>query len=478
MPPLPGFCGGSYSAQSSLVDGERSINLYPETSQAQAALSKVAMYPTPGLQTFATLGQGPVRGIWGQTGRCIAVGGMHLYDVLSTGTATDLGTMAFDNSIASMVTNGSGGNQLLVISGRTGYVLNLTTNVLTNVVSGVDICGMLDGYFIALDAVTSTMKVSNLLNGLVWDPTQIAQRSTASDPWKSMLVVGRNIWMFGELTSELWYDKGSTFPFAPFPGALIQYGIAGTFCAAQMGDSVVWLAQNSTGQRTVVQAQGISTTKISTYAIDYLLNSLPSVSDAEAYTYQELGHQFFVLNIPSANVTVVYDSTEDKWHERGDWNAAFNRFDVDRPRVHAAIFDRHLVGDRTTANIYSMSTAYATNADGNGIRRVRRTPGLQGEQTPFRSDALRLFLEPGLASQSGQGSNPAVALRYSDTGGKTWSNELTRTAGTVGQYKRIVEWNRLGRSRYPRVYELVMTDPAPWRVLGAWLNPPRIMNGA
>lgn len=477
MVALAGFCGGSYQAQSSLVNAERSINLYPEPAEGNA-LSPLALYPTPGLDLFATLPEAPVRGLFGQSGRCVAVGGRRLYDVSRTGAITDLGTMNFDNQIATMTTNGDGGDELFVVSGDTGYVLNLTSNVLTNVVSDVSICGMLDGFFLALDVTTSTLKISDLLDGLTWDPLQVAQRSTASDPWKSLLVVGKNIWLFGEFTSELWYNAGDTFPFAPFPGALIPEGIAGTFCAAPVGSSVMWLAQNASGQRTVVKAQGVSTTKVSTFAIDSVLAAMDTVSDAEAFSYQERGHTFFVLNFPTANQTLVWDDTVSLWHERGDWDVAQAQFNVDRPRVHTAIFDQHLVGDRTSGAVYTQSTDIATDADGDGIRRLRQTAGTQNEQVPLRYDALRVFLEPGLGLQSGQGSDPTVTLRYSDDAGKTWSNSLQRSAGTVGQYRHIVEWNRLGQSRYPRVWEVTMSDPIPWRLLGGWLNPPRVSNVA
>ena len=163
MTALVGFCGPSYTAQSPLADAERSVNLYPEPQESQTALSPMALYLTPGLRTFATLPQGPVRGVFGQSARCLAVGGMNLYDVSSAGTVTNRGAMAFDSTIATMITNGDGGDQLFVISGSTGYILNLTTNVLTNVVSNVTIGGMLDGFFLALDVTTSTLKLSNLL---------------------------------------------------------------------------------------------------------------------------------------------------------------------------------------------------------------------------------------------------------------------------------------------------------------------------
>lgn len=476
MAVLKGFTGGSYTSQSMLANAERSVNFYTETVESPYGLTKVANYPTPGLTLFSTLPQTPVRGIFGQSDRCLAVGGNTLYDVPNVvgGTPTSRGTIAVNSSLATMTTNGDGGDELFVVSGGTGYILDLVSHVLTSVVSNVTMGAMLDGYFLALDVNTSTLKISDLLNGLTWDPLQVAQRSTASDPWKSLLVVGKNIWLFGEFTSELWYDSGDTFPFAPFPGALIQQGIGATYSAAQVGSNVIWLAQNAQGARTIVKAQGISTTKISTYAIDTLLDACARVDDAECYVYQKLGHTFYALNLPSANLSLVWDNTESQWHERGDWNIADNRYDVDRPRVHTAIYNRHLVGDRSSGAIYTMSEAVSTNADGVGIRRLRRTAGLQNEQATQLFHALRLFFEPGLGLTSGQGSDPVVMLRYSDDGGKTWSHELTRSVGAMGKYRHIAEFNRLGSSRYPRVWEVVFSDPIPLRLLGAWLNPTRV----
>ena len=471
---LPAFVGPSYTSTSPLADGERTVNFYPESIEAPGATTKMALYPTPGLTAFTTLPLSPVRGIFGQQGECYAVGGPGLYAVTSTGGVTALGTVAIDANQATLTTNGDGGRQLFVTSGGTGYVLDLDTLVLTAVVSSVTMGAMLDGYFLALDAATSTLKRSDLFDGLTWDPLQVAQRSTASDPWRSLIVVGRNIWLLGEFTSELWYNSGDTFPFAPFPGALVQTGIAAAFSAQQIGTSVIWLAQSRDGARTVVKAEGITAKKVSTYAVDRALAAYDDVSDADAFIYEERGHTFYVLNFPSANATWVYDDTEGQWHERGDWDIPLSRYDVDRPGCHAYIFDRHLVGDRETGAIYTQSVDTSTNADGVGLRRLRRTPGIQSEQTPQTFHALRLFVEPGVGLSTGQGSDPLVSLRYSDDGGMNFGNEIFRSVGAIGKYKNIVEWNRLGQSRYPRVWEVVMTDPVPWRILGAWVNPSRM----
>jgi len=62
-------------------------------------------------------------------------------------------------------------------------------------------------------------------------------------------------------------------------------------------------------------------------------------------------------------------------------------------------------------------------------------------------------------------------LKYSDDGGRTFSNELWRTIGKLGEYRTRVKWNRLGRSR-DRVYTVEVSDPVFVQYNEAYLNGP------
>ena len=64
---------------------------------------------------------------------------------------------------------------------------------------------------------------------------------------------------------------------------------------------------------------------------------------------------------------------------------------------------------------------------------------------------------------------PMISLRWSDDGAKTWSNELTRSMGKIGEYDTEMVWNRLG-SGSNRIFEIHFTDPAPFRITGAELG--------
>ena len=206
MSQWPSFAGPTFQASQSLVASpEQCMNWYVQRVQTARGVQPV-LYPTPGLTTFSTAPESPGRGIATNAGRAFAVIGPTLYEVFADGTLTSLGTVLTDGNPASMAFNGDGGDELLVCSGDRGDILTLSTNTwTTGVVSNVTQCGMIDGFFVALDVDSSTLRMSALLDGATsWDATQIAQRSTAADPWKALLVKWPHIWLLGSMTGDVW----------------------------------------------------------------------------------------------------------------------------------------------------------------------------------------------------------------------------------------------------------------------------------
>lgn len=469
---FPSVLGGSYVAQSPIALNERTVNLYPEVLKMPGGKSQIQLYPTPGVSAFATSTASPARGGFYQNGRCFYAMGTTLQEVSSTAVLTDRGTISYMTADpVTFAANGDAGDELLAVAGGVIYLLDLNTNSLStpSVNSTPKMCAYLDGYFMYLDTV-STLYVSGLFDGTTWDATQFAQRSAAPDPWKSVFVNKANkaIWLCGEETSEAWYNAGSfPFPFTPIPGALIPWGIAAPFSAAQVGASVLWLTRSSDGHARVIQIDGLTPSVVSTPAVERALQSYASISDAVGSSYSDQGHTFFELTLPSAGHTWVYDLTTGLWHERGAWTGT--QYDALRTVFPVFAFGKHLVGDRLGSVIYEQAQSSTTDVDGLLIRRLRRTPSFFYENKRLFFGRLELMLEPGLALASGQGSNPQVMLRTSNDGGKTWGSELMRSAGARGEYGTRVYWNRLGSAR-DRVFEFTMSDPVPWRLIDAYLE--------
>ena len=466
MPALRGFCGPTYGSQSRIASPERCINWYPEIIEVPKAEYPIALYPTPGVTSFGTMTAAPCRGMFEELDRLFAAGGGNLFEGTAVGGAfTSRGTLAVDLNPATFCSSGDFGGQMFVTSGDLGYIFTFGTNVLTQPVNDVTMGGYIDGYFVALDVTTSTLRISALADGATW--TQTAQRSAGSDRWVSLFVSHREIWLFGSKTSEVWYDAGtSPFPFMLYPGSYMEVGCAAAFSVASLDNSVVWLGRDKGGRCVVYRAEGYRPQRISNHAIEFALQGYTTVSDTIGWAYQDQGHSFYVLTFPTENATWVYDAATQLWHERLYWNIATARYQAYRPMFHAYAYNRHLVGDRDGFTVYEMAIDQYSDVDSDAIRRLRRGPIIERDRRWLNWKEVEFLFEPGIGLQSGQGSTPTVQFRYSRNRGFTWSNTRQLSAGAVGNYDARVLFRSMGRGR-GFVPEVVVTDPVPWRLIGA-----------
>jgi hypothetical protein len=104
------------------------------------------------------------------------------------------------------------------------------------------------------------------------------------------------------------------------------------------------------------------------------------------------------------------------------------------------------------------------------IRRLRRAPHLMNaDQLRQFYDVLEVLLEQGRGVATGQGSIPKAMIRVSRDGGQTWGREYAISATPIGRYLQRVLLRRIGQAR-DVVFELNVTDPIAWAVIGASLE--------
>jgi len=468
----PFFIGPAYTSQSVNLDGEDCVNLYVEQSESPGAKAQFALYPTPGFELIGSFPTAPIKQLYEVNGRNFVVSGNTFYEVLSLSPFTFIarGVMATDTNPATMCSNGEAGNQVFITSGGQGYCFDLGTNAFANVISGVIQGGFLDGYFLALNKTTSQLFVSDLEDGMTWDPLQFTQRNTAADNWIGFTVTHREVWLHGSRTSEVWYDAGSfPFPLQPIPGAFIEQGTVSSFSTCTVDSTDIWLGQSKDGKTVVWRNSGYTPQRISTHAVEYAFSKYADVSDAIAWTYQDQGHYFYVLTFPTANATWVFDTGTSLWHRRGFWDGTTTDFQAQRNAFHAMMSGKHVTGDRVLGTLYEQTINSSQDADGRLLRRLRRATHLSNEQQRMYYFQAQLDMEVGLGTAYNSGSDPQIMLRTSDDGGHVYSTERWASGGKMGQFKQRVLWRRLGRSR-DRVFEVSFTEPIPWRLINFYLQ--------
>lgn len=69
----------------------------------------------------------------------------------------------------------------------------------------------------------------------------------------------------------------------------------------------------------------------------------------------------------------------------------------------------------------------------------------------------------------GVGVCPHIQMRYSDDHGRTWSYWLTAEMGKIGEYGRLMHWNKLGESRN-RLFEFQTSDPVEVALVNAYAD--------
>lgn len=468
---FPAFIGPSYTLRSVNVDCQRCINMFPEINELGTGKEReiAALVPTPGLGLLATVGEGPIRGLYkANNGRVFVVSRNKLFEISSSFVATERGTL---NTSLGQVSIADNGTDLVLVDGPNGYSMNFETNDFAQIIDenffGADQVQYIDKFLLFNHPDTQEFYFTEL-NSLVFNNLNHYGIEGAPDGLVGFLVIGLDIYFFGKRTTEVWYSTGvSNDEFSRSQGAFVEVGCVARFSIAKAANTVFWLGASDAGQGIVYRAQGYQPQRVSTHAVEQAIQSYSDISDAVAYSYQADGHEFYVLNFPSANTTWVYDTGTNLWHERVYMNQG--QFERHRANSHVFAFGKHIVGDYATGKIYEMSQAFGSD-DGVAIPRERTAPHFSEGLARITHNSFQLDIETGVGLDGvGQGTDPKAMLQFSDDGGHSWSNEKWADLGKIGETRKRVKWRRLGMSR-DRVYRIRITDPVRVTMIGAELD--------
>jgi hypothetical protein len=497
--------GQAYVARSVNAADNRMINLFPEAIPNEGKEAGF-LNRAPGLRLLATIGLGPVRGLWTFNNVGYVVSGTSLFRINNAYAPTLIGAVAGTGPV-SMADNGT---QLFIAANGPSYIYNSVTLAYGPITDpdfpGAVTVSYLDGYFTFNEPNSQKIWVTSLLDGTSIDPLDFASAEGSPDGLVALEVNNREAWLFGTNSIEVWYDAGTPdFPLARIQGASNEIGCVAPYSVAKLDNSLFWLGQDARGRGIVYRNNGYTGVRASNHSIEWQIQEYGNISDAIAYTYQQDGHSFYVLTFPSADKTWVYDVSTQSWHERAGWvNGNFTRH---RSNCQMAFNNEIVVGDFENGNIYAFDLeVYADNGQiQKWLRSWRAIPSGQNNLKRTAQHTMQLDCETGVglngidpndpldwffSTTSGneiitntgdflmfspptvQGANPQAMLRWSDDGGHTYSNEHWASMARIGQYGRRVFWRRLGMTQKlrDRVYEVSGTDPVKIVILGAELQ--------
>lgn len=376
-----------------------------------------------------------------------------------TNTAIDTGTITAGGTL---YTNGNYADVPLTGGSGTGARANIT--IAGGAITVVAISDPGRNYIAGDTLSVNAANVGGTGSGFIWtitatasafDPLDIAAKSGFNDPIVAIASVHRELWLIGNLTTEVWIGTGAAdFYFQQVQGAYINHGSGAQYSIASQDISVFFLHQDMQGDGLILQGTGYDVVEISTPRIVEEFKSYPTIADAIGFCYQIADHAFYELVFPTADKGWIYDLTTKQWSEKTwiDGNGIHHR-----PRENCCSFSfgKILVGDWQTGNLLHLDinsyTDYTNDNEEGDIVRVRTFPHLIDNNDRVSTLSFEADMEVGTIAD--QTINPQVSLSWSDDKGVSYGNPLTQSLGKTGQYLTTPSWNRLGQAR-DRVFKL------------------------
>lgn len=460
--PAINLTGSSYNLRSG-ADVQRLVGWMPVRVESGQGKGGAVAYlkAQPGLVKKATIA-GPVRGFTVARGVLYAAGAEKFYRIDSDWETADLGTLGTARGITSMAVNNT---QIAIVDGVTGSVFDLDTGTLAPLAGeawqGSTRVELLDSYGIFIRPDSSQFYLTGIQDFTALDPLDFASAEGSTGNVVGMIVKHRELLLFKEYTGEAWYDAGNAdFAFARNDGGIFEAGLSAPDTLQKLGGLCFWLGREANGAAVVYRMAGYAPERISTHSLEEKLSAFDDFSKAYAWTYQQEGLFFYVLQIPGLDTTWVYELGSGLWHERAEWvDGAYQPW---RAQCHAFAYGVHVVGDKD-GNIYVLDPTAGTN-DGDVLIRDRITPhSARPTLNRVRFGSVQIDCTVG----NGLGSNDAkLMLRYSDDGGHNWCNWRHLSLGKIGEFKARARCAMLGSAR-ERVWQIRCTDNVPCDVISA-----------
>ena len=458
--------GLGLKANSLTIASENRVNCIYEIRKDDR--SSIAMRGTPGSFVTFTIPSSPIRGKWVVGNTMYVVAASSLYSVSTAGVVAFRGTLSTSSGRVGMSDNYA---QLIIVDGTAGYILTVATNVFSTITdvnfpNGATTVTFLSGRFLCEAPLTRTYYVSNALDGTTWttfgasvfaNKEQYSDLLSAVDAFNGVLI----LWGLGSI--EYWQDAGlSPNPFQKITGSTQTYGLYAKYTRVIIDNTFYFLGIGLQGGITVFGITGYTPDRVSSPDVEDLLNTLAltvNMTDAVAMAYAVDGHDIYQLTFPTANLTLIYDTSTKIW-SRAQTGTIPGRHYADSAVKFNSLT---MFSDATTGKIYTMSLTSYSDA-GTPVVRQLTSKHIRNGGDEFSITELNLLMDTGAVPQS---ADYHITLEVSRDGGRTFGSPRMRTVGLVGQYRTPrVKWDRLG-SAEDFVLRFTMTDPIPFVIVGA-----------
>lgn len=385
--------GGAYSDDTRPWSVQDTVNYLVVKAERPGARSSAILRGVPGMVTFSAEMTGPIRGLHNAEGRLFAVSGTTLYQIDTDGAAEALGTIPGVGRCVFAHNQITGGNQVVIGNGQSGYVWDTVAATLTQIADegfpGFRSVDFADQYIIGVEPFGRYWFHSDLADATSYNTLDQSEAEKAPDRILQAIATGADVLVLGERTGQFSYNTGeATGTWANRPGTEMDVGAASPWTACRLDNTVYWLGHDG----SVYRLAGYQPQRISTHALEQAI-SRSSMADAFAFTFEDRGHKCYLLTLPDGQ-TWCFDAATQEWTRRESYG-------LTRWRASALVKwnGAWIAGDYADGRLYQLDWAVQREADA-PLERRRVTGVLHDDQNRMILNGLELVFDTGMDEQS------------------------------------------------------------------------------
>ena len=313
----------------------------------------------------------------------------------------------------------------------------------------------MDGYIVLPEYNSLDIYNSSLTTPYSWSSLDFVGAESYPDPIVGLARQNNYLVVFGDYSTEFMYNAAksnglTTFdsPFDRQESLVLQVGAMHRDALIASERTVVFIGSSRLAGRSIWRLDGNNAKEISTEYIEKFLDLETSASDISGWGVRIFGHILYVINLPTANRTFVYDIEENMWTE-WQYNGGalpFNHF-CDADGIA-------LLQHKTNGKIYKLDPTVYNDFDAD------ITCLMTLAKQDFDTDNYKFFHQTTLIGDTPQ---HADILRWSDDDYVTWSSDKTLPVTDRPYFMRS------GKARR-RAWELEYTHNSPRRLEAIEIN--------
>ncbi len=307
----------------------------------------------------------------------------------------------------------------------------------------------MDGYVFLPDVNSLDIYNSAATNPYSWSALDFASAESYPDPVVGLARQNNFIVAFGTSSTEFMYDSAKANQLTDFNSPLDRYesfvlqtGCMNKNAVLQSERVLIFIGKSDVGGHAVWRMDGGNAKEISTEYIEKFIDLEDTTTNITGFGFRIVGHMLFVINLPTANRTFVYDVEENTWTE-WQYNGGMIPF-VSFCDAGGVVVIQHT----SNGKLYKLDPLVYNDFDVDITARVRLA------KQDFDTDAYKFYHQTTVIGDAPSG---AYILRWSDDDYTTWSNDKTLPITDRPYFMRS------GKARR-RAWEIEYTHNSPSRL--------------